>query len=49
VKLAALDTPPFRFAAGADAVQAFEAKADTLLAEARAHRDLSSALALDSA
>src|SRR5215210_2675810 len=33
VQLAALAEPPARFAAGADAVQAFEAKADTLLAQ----------------
>ena len=36
-----------RFAAGADAVQVFEAKADTLRAQADAHRELSSSLALD--
>jgi NAD(P)-dependent dehydrogenase (short-subunit alcohol dehydrogenase family) len=41
VKLAALDDPPARFAAGADAVQAFEAKANTLIAQARAHPELS--------
>ncbi len=45
VRLAALDEPPARFAAGADAVQAFEAKARTLLAQADAHRALSSSLA----
>jgi hypothetical protein len=44
VKLVALDDPPKRFAAGADAVQTFEAKANTLLAEAQAHRVLSSSL-----
>ena len=47
VQLAALEEPPARFAAGADAVQAFEEKAKTLLAEADAHRQLSSSLAFD--
>lgn len=45
VKLAALDEPPVRFAAGADAIQTFEAKARTLLEQANAHRALSSSLA----
>ncbi len=45
VKLAALKEPPARFAAGADAVQAFETKANALLAQAHAHRDLSTNLA----
>ena len=39
VKLAGLEQPPARFAAGADAVQAFETRASTLLAQARAHRE----------
>jgi NAD(P)-dependent dehydrogenase (short-subunit alcohol dehydrogenase family) len=47
VKLAALDQPPVRFAAGADAVQTFENKAKTLLDQAGAHRALSSSLAYD--
>jgi len=47
VKLAALKEPPLRFAAGADAVQTFEAKAGTLLAQAQAHRELSTSLAYD--
>ena len=47
VQLAGLDEPPLRFAAGADAVETFERKARTLLAQADAHRELSSALALD--
>ncbi len=47
VQLAALEEPPFRFAAGADAVKAFEAKAQLLLSQASAHRDLSSSLAHD--
>ena len=49
VKLAALEEPPTRFAAGADAVQTFEAKASTLFAQAQAHRDLSTSLAYDEA
>ena len=49
VKLAALKEPPTRFAAGADAVQTFEAKANALLAQAQAHRQLSTALAHDNA
>jgi NAD(P)-dependent dehydrogenase (short-subunit alcohol dehydrogenase family) len=47
VKLVALKVPPTRFAAGADAVQTFEAKANTLLAQAQAHRELSTSLAFD--
>ncbi len=38
-----------RFAAGADAEQTFEAKANTLLAQAQAHRELSASLAHDDA
>ena len=49
VKLVALEEPPTRFAAGADAVQTFEAKANTLLAQAHAHRELSTSLAHDDA
>lgn len=45
VQLATLDAPPARFAAGADAVQVFEDKAKALLAQAHAHRELSSSLA----
>jgi NAD(P)-dependent dehydrogenase (short-subunit alcohol dehydrogenase family) len=45
VKLAVLPDPPARFAAGADAVQTFEAKASTLVAQARAHREVSTSLA----
>ncbi|MCM3878013.1 MAG: SDR family oxidoreductase [Thermoanaerobaculia bacterium] len=47
VTLATLKEPPTRFAAGADAVQTFETKAKTLLAQGRAHRELSSSLAYD--
>ena len=45
VHLAGLKEPPARFAAGADAVQTFEAKANALLAQANAYRELSSSLA----
>jgi NAD(P)-dependent dehydrogenase (short-subunit alcohol dehydrogenase family) len=44
VQLARHDDPPGRFAAGMDAIQVFEAKANTLLAQAAAHRGLSSSL-----
>ena len=47
VQLAALDQPPARFAAGADALQTFETKANTLLTQADAHRELSSSLSYD--
>ena len=47
VHLAMLEEPPTRFAAGADAVQTFEAKAAALHAQAQAHRDLSASLAHD--
>jgi NAD(P)-dependent dehydrogenase (short-subunit alcohol dehydrogenase family) len=49
VKLAALKEPPTRFAAGADAVQTFEAKANALLTQAKANSGLSTALAYDDA
>ena len=49
VELVALEEPPARFAAGADAVQTFETKANTLLIQANAHRQLSTALAHDDA
>jgi NAD(P)-dependent dehydrogenase (short-subunit alcohol dehydrogenase family) len=49
VKLAALEEPPARFAAGADAVQTFEAKARALLAQADTHRALSASLGHDEA
>jgi NAD(P)-dependent dehydrogenase (short-subunit alcohol dehydrogenase family) len=47
VQLAGLEEPPARFAAGADAVQAFEAKAQTYLSQADAQRALSTSLACD--
>ncbi len=49
VQLAALDEPPIRFVAGADAMQAFGDKAKALLAQAHAHRELSNSLALANA
>jgi NAD(P)-dependent dehydrogenase (short-subunit alcohol dehydrogenase family) len=47
VQLASEDRPPFRFVAGADAIATVEKKANDLLAQARAHRELSSNLAID--
>ena len=47
VELVALQVPPVRFAAGSDAVQTFEAKANTLLDQAHAHLELSASLAFD--
>ncbi|NYD67648.1 SDR family oxidoreductase [Agromyces atrinae] len=47
VTIAALDEPPLRFLAGADAVDAAERKANLLLAQADAHRALSSSLGFD--
>lgn len=44
VKLGGLDKPPARFIAGADAVEAAEAKANTLSNQANAYRELSSSL-----
>ena len=49
VQLAGQDEPPLRWAAGADAVAAFEQKARTLLAQADAHRELSTSLAREEA
>jgi NAD(P)-dependent dehydrogenase (short-subunit alcohol dehydrogenase family) len=49
VSLASSETPPLRFAAGADAIELFETKAQTLLDQADAHRELSSSLAHDDA
>lgn len=49
VQLTDSGEPPLRWAAGADAVAAFEAKAQQLLAQADAYRDLSSSLAHDDA
>ncbi len=44
VGLAGLDQPPLRFVAGADAMQAIEAKANVLLAQSGAYRELSASL-----
>jgi len=49
VSLASGDSPPPRFAAGADAIELFETKAQTLRDQADAHRELSSSLAHDDA
>jgi NAD(P)-dependent dehydrogenase (short-subunit alcohol dehydrogenase family) len=49
VQLTDIDEPPLRWAAGTDAVEALEQKAQQLLAQADAHRDLSSSLAHDDA
>jgi NAD(P)-dependent dehydrogenase (short-subunit alcohol dehydrogenase family) len=45
VHLTGLKEPPTRFAAGADAVQTFETKANALISQAKAYHDLSSSLA----
>ncbi len=47
VTLAALPTPPQRFVAGADIVAGAEQKAQQLLAQVDAHRELSSAMDLE--
>ncbi len=47
IQLAGQDEPPLRFPAGADAVATFEQKAQDLLAQADAYRELSSNLAHD--
>jgi NAD(P)-dependent dehydrogenase (short-subunit alcohol dehydrogenase family) len=47
IQLVGSDEPPLRWAAGADAVGVLEHKAKTLLEQAGAHRQLSSALAHD--
>ena len=44
VQMAGLETPPQRFAGGADAVQTFESKAKLLMDQADAHRALSSSM-----
>jgi NAD(P)-dependent dehydrogenase (short-subunit alcohol dehydrogenase family) len=47
IQLASQDEPPLRWAAGADAVTELERKAQRLLAQADAYRELSSSLAVD--
>jgi NAD(P)-dependent dehydrogenase (short-subunit alcohol dehydrogenase family) len=49
IHLASQAEPPLRWPAGADAVETFEKKAKELLAQANAHRALSSSLAHDDA
>jgi NAD(P)-dependent dehydrogenase (short-subunit alcohol dehydrogenase family) len=49
VQLASQAEPPLRWPAGADAVEALEKKARELLAQANAHRELSSSLGHDDA
>jgi NAD(P)-dependent dehydrogenase (short-subunit alcohol dehydrogenase family) len=49
IQLTGQDEPPLRWAAGADAVGVVEQKANTLLAQVDAHRELSSSLAHDDA
>ena len=47
VSLSDMGQPPLRFLAGADAIETAEQKAKTLLAQAEAHRELSSSLLHD--
>jgi hypothetical protein len=47
--IAQQDTPLLRFVAGADAIEATEAKAKELLAQAEASRELGDSLAYDDA
>jgi hypothetical protein len=47
VQLASRNEPPLRFAAGADAVATIEKKANDLLAQVHANRELSDNLAID--
>jgi hypothetical protein len=47
MQLIGKDDPPFRWAAGADAVETFEKKGRELIAQANAYRDLSSSLSYD--
>ncbi len=49
VGLAGQDEPPLRWVAGSDAVDTIEQKANDMLAQADAYRELSSSLALDQA
>jgi NAD(P)-dependent dehydrogenase (short-subunit alcohol dehydrogenase family) len=49
IQLASQAEPPLRWPAGADAIETFERKAKELLAQASAHRALSSSLAHDDA
>jgi len=49
VTIAGLDTPPLRFVAGADVLAGVEQKAQLLLDQISAHRELSSSMALENA
>ena len=49
VTIADLDSPPLRWQAGAEAVATVEQNAHELLAQADAHRELSSLLSFDDA
>jgi NAD(P)-dependent dehydrogenase (short-subunit alcohol dehydrogenase family) len=49
VTIAGLDTPPLRFVAGADVLAGVEQKAQLLLDQINAHRELSSSMALENA
>ena len=47
IGLATSDEPPVRWVAGADAIAGVEQKANDLLAQVEAHRELSSSLSHD--
>jgi hypothetical protein len=49
MQLIAKDDLPFRWPAGADAVETFEKKGQELIDQANAYRELSSSLAIDDA
>jgi NAD(P)-dependent dehydrogenase (short-subunit alcohol dehydrogenase family) len=49
VTIAGMDSPPLRFVAGADVVAGVEQKAQLLLDQINAHRELSSSMALENA
>jgi len=49
MKLVAMQDPPIRFAGGADAMQTFDTKARSLLAQGQAYRELSNSLEFDNA
>ena len=49
IKLVELKDPPTRFAGGADAMETFDAKANALLAQGQAYRELSTSLEFDGA
>jgi len=49
MQLIAKDDPPFRWAAGSDAVETFKKKGQELIAQANAYRELSSSLAIAAA